>query len=424
MSTMNNLPSVLRPARRVMLISDWHSSPLRRGVARLAREAGWVLDPLTAHRTAPNLADAGWMPGPEERAAEPALERLVQRIADKRVGLITLSCDHPTIRQLVERIEAPVVDLGVGDPPRPVGRVVGDLERQGYVAGRELARRGYRRFVFYLNRPTRISRLRRAGLARAAAEAGGSLMDLEWESIRRGRGLEFEDWEPWLTEQAGAIETPAAIVAVGDELAVHVLEACRAAGRMVPEQIAVVGFDNDPITCEHALVPLSSIDTNLEEIGYEAAALLNRLMDGEPIPDRPIVVPPKGLVVRHSSDLIAIEHPEVSRAVRYILAYYADPGLTIADIVAATDSSRRNLDRAFTRSLGRTVAEELGRVRLEHARRLLVETEMSIGEVATASGFTGRDHLRQTLQRETGLTPRAYREQNVPAPLAATKSAT
>lgn len=383
-----------------------------------------MLDPLTAHRTAPNLADAGWMPGPQQRASEPAMERLVRRIVEKRIGLITLSCEHPTIRQIVEQTDGPVVDLGLGEAPRQAGRVIGDLEGQGYIAGRELAKRGYRRFVFYLNRPTEISRLRGRGLARAVEEVGGTLTELQWDAVRQARGFGFEDWEPWLVEQAGGLETPAAIVAVGDELAVHVLEACRAAGRMVPEQLAVVGFDNDPITCEHALVPLSSIDTNLEEIGYEAAALLDRLMDGEPIPDRPIVVPPKGLVVRHSSDLIAIEHPEVSRAVRYILAYYADPELTIADVVAVTDSSRRNLDRAFTRALGRTVAEELGRVRLEHARRLLVEAEMSIGEVATASGFSGRDHLRQTLQRETGLTPRAYREQNVPAPLAATKSAT
>ena len=413
---MIDLPSVSRAARRVMLVTDWHSSPLRRGVAQFAREAGWVLDPLTAHRTAPNLADAGWMPGPQQRATEPALERLIQRINDKRIGLITLCCEHPTIRQIVEQTDVPVVDLGLGESPRRAGRVVGDLEEQGYVAGRELAKRGYRRFVFYLNRPTQISRLRQRGLERAVEEVGGTLAQLQWEAVRQARGLGFGDWEPWLAEQARGMETPAAIVAVGDELAVHVLEACRAAGRMVPEQIAVVGFDNDVITCETALVPLSSVDTDLEAVGYEAAALLNRVMDGQPIPDQPIVVPPRSLVVRQSSDLIAIDHPEVARAVRYIHAYYTNSELTIAAIVRATDSSRRNLDRAFRAALGRTVAGELARVRLEQAMRLLDETDMDFDQVAAEAGFTSRDHLRQTLRRQTGLTPRAYRDRQATRP--------
>jgi LacI family transcriptional regulator len=406
---MNELPTVSRSARRAMLLSDWHSSQMRRGVARFARQAGWVLDPLTAHRAAPHLADAGWMPSPRQRRKEPALARLVQRISAKGIGLITLSCANPAIRQVVEQTAVPAVDLGLGDSPRPVGHVVGDHQRQGHVAGRELAQRGYRRFVFYLNRPTPISRLRRRGLGEAVQEAGGSLTDLEWEAARRAGKLSFEDWEPWLAEQVGRLETPVAVVAVGDELAVHVLDACRAAGRMVPEQVAVVGFDNDQITCEHALVPLSSVDTNLEEIGYRAAALLDRLMDGEPIPAKPTRVPPRGLVVRQSSNLIAIDHPEVARAVRYLLAYYTDPGLTIADVAAATDTSRRNLDRTFVRTLGRTVAEELSRVRLEHAKRLLAETERTVGAIAAEAGFTGRDHLRQALHRATGLTPRAYR---------------
>ncbi len=409
---MNDLPSVLRPARRVMLMTDWHSSQLRRGVARFARQAGWVLDPLTAHRTAPRLADAGWMPAPGQRGGKTDLTRLVQRINTEQVGLITLSCEEPVVREVVERTDVPVVDLGLGDPPRPIGRVIGDLEGQGYLAGRELAERGYRRFVFYLNRPTPISRLRRQGLARAVDEVAGTLSVLEWETVRRAGKLGFEAWEPWLSERMTELETPAAVVAVGDELAVHVLEACRAAGRLVPEQIAVVGFDNDEITCEYALVPLSSVDTDLEEIGYRAAALLDRLMDGEPAPDEPVLVPPRGLVVRHSSDLIAIDHPEAARALRYLLAYCAEPGLTIADIVAATDTSRRNLDRIFVKTLGRTVAEELTRVRLERARRLLVRTKMTFGDIAAACGLSGRDPLRQMLRRAAGLTPGEYRKRH------------
>lgn len=402
---MNDLPTVSRKARRVMLISDWHSSPLRRGVARFARRAGWVLDPLTSHRSAFHLADAGWMPGPPQRRREPALGRLVQRINAQRAGLITLSCGNPAIRQVVEQTDVPVVDLSLAEAPRPVGRVVGDHQRQGYEAGRELAERGYRRFVFYWNRSTEISRLRREGLARGVAEVGGTLVDLQWDAVRRRRKLNYDDWEPWLAEQVARLETPAAVVAVGDELAVHVLEACRATGRMVPEQLAVVGFDNDEITCEHALVPLSSVDTNLQEVGFQAASLLERLMDGEPIADAPTLVPPRGLIVRHSSDLIAIDHPQVARAVRYVLARYNDPRLTIADIAAVTDMSRRNLDRSFLRTLGRTVAEELARVRLARAEDMLAKTELTVAAVAEQTGFTSRDHLRQALRRATGLSP-------------------
>jgi LacI family transcriptional regulator len=213
----------------------------------------------------------------------------------------------------------------------------------------------------------------------------------------------------WLTERIAALPSPSAVVGVSDETAVYVLEACRAAGRPVPEQLAVVGFDNDELACDHAVVPLSTVDTNLEEMAYRAAALLEELMAGRPIPDAPILIPPKGFVTRQSSDLIAVDHTEVARALRMITDRFRDPNLTIAHIVAETAISRRNLDRAFLSRLGRTITGELMRVRLTEARRLLEETKLNVQQVAEASGFSGDKQLRQTLHRELGMTPKQYR---------------
>jgi len=375
--------------RRVRLLSVWHSPALLRGLTRFAREAGWVLDPVTMHRPAAGGHGEQWLPEPD--------------------GLLTLGMQEASIRSRVEATDVPVVEMSEASGPRPVGRVCGDLEAQGRLAGEALAKLGHHHFAFAAPGSTRMASGRCGGLRQAVEASGGTLVALIEGPGGKPPQRPARSWMDWLTERIAALPSPSAIVGVSDETAVYVLEACRAAGRPVPEQLAVAGFDNDELACDHAVVPLSTVDTNLEEMAYRAAALLDDLMAGRPIPDAPILIPPKGFVTRQSSDLIAVDHTEVARALRVITDRFSDPNLTIARIVAETAISRRNLDRAFLSRLGRTITGELTRVRLGEARRLLAETKLSVQRVAEARGFSGDKQLRQTLHRELGMTPKQYR---------------
>jgi len=175
-----------------------------------------------------------------------------------------------------------------------------------------------------------------------------------------------------------------------------------------PEEVAVVGVDNDDLVCECLSVPLSSVHHDLERLGYEGAALLDRLMDGEPAPRQPIRISPKGVVMRKSSDLIAVEHPEVAAALRFIRERYQGP-LAVAEVVAATRLSRRGLEKAFHAHVGCTINDEILRVRLTRARELLAHTDQRILAISAATGFSRPQYFRTVFRQATGKTSRQYR---------------
>jgi LacI family transcriptional regulator len=182
----------------------------------------------------------------------------------------------------------------------------------------------------------------------------------------------------------------------------------RAANLRVPEDVALVGVDNDTFECEITAPPLSSVAVPWRTVGESAARLVQLGLRGTPIAGKRVLVKPLDVIVRRSSDSFAIEDSLVSAAVAWIHGH-AEGRLTVPLIAKAVSVSRQRLERHFRRHLGRTVVEEIRRTRVEVARRLLWTTELPLPEVAKRSGFTNSALLSVAFRREVGVPPGAYR---------------
>ena len=219
------------------------------------------------------------------------------------------------------------------------------------------------------------------------------------------------NWERHQADVArwvAALPKPVGIFACTDQLAFWLLDACRRAGVAVPEEVAVVGAENDETLCTMARPQLSSVAFDGERVGYEAAALLDQLMAGEPKPAGPILVPPAGLVVRQSSDIMAIDDPYVASAVRYIREH-ACHGINVADVVKHAGLSRTLLERRMRQAIGRTPGEEIIRLRFNRVKQLLTETELSLAAIANRCGFEHPQYMAEAFKKHFGITPGTYR---------------
>jgi LacI family transcriptional regulator len=208
---------------------------------------------------------------------------------------------------------------------------------------------------------------------------------------------------------------PVGVMACRDDQGLRLLDACRRAGVLVPDQVAVLGVDNDDIQCHMATPPLTSIDLNPEHVGYEAAALLERLMDAKPPPAGPVLLPPRAVVMRQSTDVVAVDDPEIAAALQYIRRHACD-GLRVAELLARLPLSPSVLERRFRALLGRSPKAEISRVQLERARQLLAETDLPLDAVAEKAGLRDARYLCDVFARKTGMTPGAYRKQSRKAP--------
>jgi len=176
----------------------------------------------------------------------------------------------------------------------------------------------------------------------------------------------------------------------------------------VPEDVAVVGVDNDDLLCELARPSLSSVIVPAERVGYEAAALLDRLLAGNKPPRDPLLIPPPGVVSRKSSDVLAIDDPVVAQAVRF-LRDSAHLPLRVSDVLRAVPVSRRALERRFQAVLGRGLAKEIRRLHVNQAKQLLANSELPMQTIAERCGFSSQYHFSRTFRKAVGTTPTAYR---------------
>ncbi len=212
--------------------------------------------------------------------------------------------------------------------------------------------------------------------------------------------------EAWIV----SLPKPVGIFCWNDEAAKFVHQQCQSANLRIPEDVALLGVDNDETICHFLDPPLSSIDPNAQRVGYEAAALLDRLMDGQPAPDGPILVPPIGVVTRASTELTAVDSPDVARAIAYI-RQHAGSTLTVEDVLDHLAISRRSLEKQFQAVLGRSPRSEIHRVLVARAHDLLANTDLSIPTIADRCGYSRANHFTTMFRKQTGQTPTAYRKQ-------------
>jgi LacI family transcriptional regulator len=202
---------------------------------------------------------------------------------------------------------------------------------------------------------------------------------------------------------------PVGIVACNDIRALQVLHACREYEIAVPDDVAVIGIDNDDVLCELARPTLTSVEQDTHRIGYEAAALLHRMMTLQRPLELPRSAPPVRVVVRASTDVLALDDRVVAAALRFIRRHACD-GIGVAEVVRHVGLSRASLERRMRQRLGRSPLSEIHRVRLDRVKQLLVETDYALPEIARLTGFTYSEYMIAFFQRFTETTPHAYRK--------------
>lgn len=313
------------------------------------------------------------------------------------------------LANLVKSTGLPVVDVLGLVPEARIPLVHVDDAQIARLAAEHLRERGFRHFAYYGLSHENWSVLRRDAFRRWLGPFGKTLA--VYDQPRHDRSPKsWEDRENALARWILGLPKPVGVMVCSDQRGQAFLEACRRAGVAVPDEVAVVGVDNDEALCEIANPPLSSVWPAHYQVGYEAAALLDRLMGGESSPAAPILIAPRGVKARLSSDVLAIEDRNLARALK-IIRERACAGLDVDDAAEAAGLSRSVLQRRFRDVLDRTVHEEILHVRLKRARELLTETNLPLAEIAEQSGFKHQEYLGAVLRRELGKTPAQLRRE-------------
>ncbi|MDX1962051.1 MAG: substrate-binding domain-containing protein [Pirellulales bacterium] len=222
----------------------------------------------------------------------------------------------------------------------------------------------------------------------------------------------WEEQLEHLVQWLKSLPKPAGVLCWDAICAHQVTEACHIAGLALPEELAILAGDYDEVMCGTAKPPLSSVDLPGEQVGYQAANLLKELIEGAAVPPEPLLVDPISVTVRHSTDSVAIDDPLLSQAIRFIREH-AIKGITVKDILRHVPLCRRALEQGLMKYLRRSPAEEIRRIRLQHAQNLLLYSRLSMPEVAKACGFANSDHLLRNFRRALGISPTLYRRKHL-----------
>ena len=326
-------------------------------------------------------------------------------------GIIAHLFDADFARRVLA-LNRPLVNVTSTFLDLPVPMVDVDNCLAGRMAAAHFLDRGFRNFGFFGSEWTGFSKQREEGFREALAAAGHALTCCYCEFLPRPPAdaswkLQDQQVRAWLL----AIGKPAAILASNDYPARRLADMCYQLKLRVPEDVALLGIDNDELECLLARPPLSSVVNPAEQIGFQAARMLDRLMSGRQPPQTPLFVPPSHIITRQSTDIVAVADPDVSAAVTFIAAH-ACKNIGPAEVVESLAMARRGLERRFRKVLGRSMLQEIQRVRIERARHLLAETDLPIRAVAEGSGFSTQQRLAVVFRHVTGEPPMVYRQRS------------
>src|ERR1700730_4326361 len=317
------------------------------------------------------------------------------------------------MRQYLFSAGVPAVEISSVRKDLGIPCVMEDNEAIGRLGAEHLLERNFKNFVWAPFFDDAVNEERFQGFAASVRTAGYDCVELLPVNTRRSTRLNRHvNWtlrRRWVIHTIRSLRYPLGIFCYNDCVAADIVDACIEAEIQIPDQVAVLGVDNDPVICDCVQVPLSSVRHDLEGMAYEAAALLDRLINGDPPPKIPKRISPKGVVTRKSTEVLAVEDPEVARALRYIQANFSKGALSVDDVVAYCRAPRRSLERAFRRVLQNTILHEILRMRVNHAQKLLETTSLSVTDIAARSGFASLNHFFRVFHGRTGLTPAAFR---------------
>ena len=308
--------------------------------------------------------------------------------------------ETPEIARALQAKRVPVVNVSGRTSPPGVPHVDMDNRATCELAVDYFCRRGYQNFAFCGNPRFEWSAWRQDLFAQRLRAVRMNLDAFQFRDEPSG----VAPLRAWLK----SLPKPVALLACNDLCGRHVLEACEHVGLTVPAEIAVLGVDDDDILCNLCRPQLSSVVPDTEGIGYLAAQTLHALMRGEKLRDTTRLVRPLSVQTRQSTDSAATSDWHVSQALRFIHGH-ATRDICVSDVVVQTHVSRRFLEKHFQAVVGRSLHDEILRIRLETSQRLLATTEMPLKEVATRSGFRRADYLSSVYRDKLGMSPSEYR---------------
>jgi len=378
----------MKKQKNVLVALGWYDHRLLEGIAAYATQNRWH---LAAHSIIhEKVIPWGW----------------------EGDGVLAWLATGDDLAHFVASVKKPTVDFSLRRPHLPFAHVVQDHAKTGQLVCEHFLERGLQHFLFYSDSENWSQEQRGKGFVTALEKAGRSCQWVRWHLAQESHALGGTEWlyrRRWLLGHIQRAPKPVAIFAANGTLAVEIQELCADADIGVPSEVAIVGIEDYLLSVGGTNRSISGLDTNLEEQGYQGAALLDRMMAGAKPPREPVRIPPAGVIARKSSDILAISHTGVSRALRHIAEHFAD-SMSVDDLARAAGMSRRGLHQAFSEHIGCTPGDKIRDVRLDFAKRRLTESEDKIEAIAEQSGYTSVNTFFVAFRKSQKLTPAEFRK--------------
>lgn len=371
--------------KTILVALDWYDNRIYKGIAKYCAENDWHLSPyLFSDRNIPE----NW------------------------TGDGVITCFGPTLSEFIQSLDMPKVDITLSDIPQDIPRVVVDNDQIGRCAAKHFLKKGFKSFGYFSWEDVKVDQIRKKAFMETLRAANVS--DDSIYIIKQSANEVIHNWELYvkvIQDQLKDLPRPIGIFTGQDNLGVSMIEACVRAGISVPEEIAVLGVDNIDLLCECSMVPLSSVDTNLMELGYAAAEQLGKLFTGEITNQEPVrTIPIRGVIDRRSTEMLAVEHPKVAKALELMRSEFKS-GLVLEDVYEYSGLSKRGLEKAFKRYLNDSPASILRKIRLDYAKNCLSQTDVKIEAIAVECGYSNSSNLSHAFKREIGISPQEYRNE-------------
>ena len=379
----------MKKRKNVLLALGWYDHRLIQGIGAYAAEHHWHLS--SASVTQEFVIPYDW-----------------QGDGD---GILAWLAGEDELAKFVLSHRIPVVDFSLRRKhPRP--RVVLDHAMAGRLAAQHFLDRGFRNFLYYSFADNWTYQARGASFVEELERVGCGCKWLKGHLVKTTRH-DRSAWsvrQKWLEQELRSAAKPVAIFTANGAHALEVLEACESVGARIPDDVAIIGWEDALLVGQANLRSITTIDPNYEELGYRGAALLDGLMAGERPPAQPVLIDSARIITRHSTEVTSVTHGGIQRALRFINENLSQP-FNVDDVAEAASMSRRGLHQAFIDQMGRTPGGHIRAARIETAQKLLADTDLKVELVARRSGYPSLNTFFVAFKKACGKTPAEYRRE-------------
>jgi LacI family transcriptional regulator len=329
-------------------------------------------------------------------------------------GIIGYTWDTDLIQEIVN-LGCPAVIRGLEEPTQNAYCIVTDQAAISRAAFEYFLELGFRRFAYCGYDDMIWSQQRGENFKRIVAESGFNFKTYMYRQPKTKRLCSPDKEQVIIAKWLESLEKPIAVMASNDDRSQDVLAACKIAGINVPSEVAILGVDNDELICGLSYPQLSSIALSTQRAGYEAAQVLGKLMDGQKVAEneKEVLVSPLHVVTRQSTDIMAIEDKQVAKAVHFI-RNHSNEVIQVGNVADAAGLSRRTLEQRFRKILGHSVLEEIKYARVNQMTKMLVETNLSISQIAWSLGLPYTNNISRYFKQQKGISPLEFRRRYAP----------